>query len=156
MRYAALVLAAGSLASAGCSALIVGSGQRLGELTTQTDARAAFGEPVASGPIESGYYDEFLTRRKIAEPWKLIYITIGDVSTLGLGELLWCPLELSRVGYHGVVGQTVRFEYNEAGEVISTRLNGERVPWQIGRVDPVRLAPAGDRPQYSRPDGESR
>ena len=65
MRTLTIVLIACTALAPGCAGYIAGSGLDLCKLTTQAQVHEKFGSPIASGPS----FEEFTTRRKIAEPW---------------------------------------------------------------------------------------
>ena len=71
--------------------------------------------------------EEFTTRRKIAEPYKNIYLAIGYAITLGLGELIWFPHQLYVAGRRSIVGQQLRFTYDSEGHVTGIRHDGDAV-----------------------------
>ena len=127
MRTAYLLMAAAALAPAGCSSLIVNSGQDLSKLTTRAQVHEAFGPPAAVEPTGEHTTEEFTTRRKIAEPYKNIYLAIGYVITLGLGELIWFPHQLYVAGRRSIVGQHLRFSYDSEGRVTEIRHDGDAV-----------------------------
>ena len=123
-----LAVAAAALSSAGCAALVAGSGKRLDDVATRDQARREFGVPVATGVAGGRSYDEFRTYRKISEGWKGIYYCMGDVATLFLGEVVWLPAELFRAARGNLVGRTVRFVYDPSGDVSDIILDGDHVP----------------------------
>ncbi|MDY3561043.1 hypothetical protein R5W23_002302 [Gemmata sp. JC673] len=112
----------------GCAFLVATSGKDVGALATRDEVQHDFGTPVVSGSVEGQPYDEFRTHRKISEGWKSIYYSMGYVVTLGFGEVIWLPNELYRATRRSIVGQTVRFVYDEAGNVKSVQLDGEAIP----------------------------
>jgi hypothetical protein len=127
MRYRLLV-AAGVALSAGCTAMVVGTGQDLSEPTTRKQVHAAMGEPVATGTSDGQYHEDFRSHRKIAEPWQSEGLIMVDYCTLGLAEFVMFPAAVLRVGYTTVVGQDVRFQYDAAGRVTACFVNGEAFP----------------------------
>ena len=142
MRFLPVLLTAYALSAAGCSAIIISSGQHLSELTTRAQVHESFGLPTAAGQTEGGNtFEEFTTHRKIAEPEKGIYLAMGYAGTLGLGEFIWFPHEAWVAARRSIVGQKLRFTYNDAGEVTAIRFEG----------DPVLMPP---RP-IDLPDAES-
>jgi hypothetical protein len=137
MRYASLILIASTQFSNGCSALIARSGEHLGDLTTREQVHERFGEPSASGTFEElpreGYtcpaigqpFEEFRTRRKIAEPMRSVSLGMSFVMTFGLGEAIMFPYELSLLGKRTLLGQDIRCVYDSAGTVTHYYLAGE-------------------------------
>lgn len=138
MRYASTLIAFSLLSSIGCSVLLINSGQNLEELKTRSEVSKAFGAPTTTGQIEGKDFEEFETRRKIAEPWKGIYLAMGYAATLGLGEFVWFPVQLFHTGRRTVLGQHIRFVYDSAGNVIEIRFDGDAVTL------PPRIDPADD------------
>jgi YD repeat-containing protein len=135
MRTALVLLTFLILSAVGCSAFIVNSGQDLSGLATRSQVQAAFGQPVTSGQTDSRPFEEYTIHRKIAEPWKNTYLAMGDAATLGLGEIVWFPQQLYLAGRRSVVGQHLRFTYDDAGNVTAIRFDG----------DPVLLPPRSER-----------
>ncbi|MDB5308065.1 MAG: hypothetical protein JWO38_2267 [Gemmataceae bacterium] len=131
MRPVHLLLLAPILFATGCSWIVVNSGQNLGELKTRAQVHDTFGLPAATGRTKDQPFEEYFTRRKIAEPWKNIYIVMGDFSTFGLGEFIWFPHQLFLAGRRSVVGQQIRFIYDVVGNVRGIRLDGESVSWGV-------------------------
>jgi hypothetical protein len=127
-------LTACALSSAGCTGFITSCGQDLSKLTTQVEVHKTFGLPAAIGQAEGHTFEEFTTHRKIAEHWKGIYLVMGDAGTLGLGELIWFPHEAWLASRRSVVGQILRFTYDDAGTVIDVRRDGESLPILPDRV----------------------
>jgi hypothetical protein len=138
MRCASLILiATTTLLSNGCAALIARSGEHLGTLTTREKVHEKFGEPLARGTVEEqpreGYpfptlglpFEEFRTRRKIAEPSRSASLGMSAVMTFGLGELIMFPYELYLLGNRTLLGQDIRFVYDSAGTVTHYHLAGE-------------------------------
>lgn len=69
----------------------------------------------------------FRTRRKIAEPNKVIYAVMGSVWTAGLGELIWFPLEAARVTRTVLLGRDVVVHYDAFGRVLLVTIGGDDV-----------------------------
>lgn len=109
-----LVLA---LSTIGCSVLVVNSGTNLEKLTTRAQVHDSFGQPINSGQIDDEPFEEFITHRKIAEQNMNIYLVMGYAGTFGLGELIWFPQQSYLAIRRSVVGQRLRFTYDEAGMV---------------------------------------
>ena len=128
MRPAFLTVALAVLGPTGCSAFVAASGTDLAKLQTRDEVRQKFGEPVAVGTADGVAYEEFSTRRKISDNSKGIYICMYDVATLGLTEVYLLPYVLCEAGRRSLLGQTIRAEYNAAGEVVGVRYNGGYLP----------------------------
>jgi YD repeat-containing protein len=142
-------LTACALSSAGCTAFLTGCGQDLSKLTTQVEVHKTFGPPAAVGQVDGHTFEEFTTHRKIAEHWKGIYLVMGDAGTLGFGEFIWFPHEAWLAGRRSVLGQKLRFTYDDAGKVIAVRWDGEPLPTLPDRKS------EGPPPTEGRPDGRS-
>lgn len=132
----ACVLLALLLAGPGCTYYVITSGTDLGKIHTPADARAAFGEPVAVGEVDGRPYEEFFTRKKIAEHWKGTYLAMGWCATFGLGELIWFPHQAFVAARRSAEGQTLRFVYTPDGAVAGVLLDGEHVPGLRSPPDP--------------------
>jgi len=124
MRYLWFILVLSILSSAGCAALINGSGKDLREIATKDQIHQVFGTPKVAGMSDGESFEEFHTHRKLSERWKGEYFLFADIMTLGLGELIMFPRELYRAGREIIVGQTLRFTYDEAGNVTHVFRNG--------------------------------
>ncbi len=140
MRVAYLLLIACVLPSIGCTMLVVNSGKVLTALKSQAKVHEAFGLPTATGQAEGMPYEDFITRRKIAEPQKNIYLIMGTIWTCGFGEFVWFPTELYRAVRRSVVGQSLRFTYDAAGNVTAIRFDN----------DPVLLPPRIETPSAEK------
>ncbi len=125
-RYCIFLLVACALLSSGCSMLIAGSGKDLATVTTREQVHAQFGEPVAKGFDEEGdFYEDFRTRRKIAEKFRGGYMGAAVVKSCGTLEFLLLPHELYLLGSRTFSGQTIRFSYDETGKVQMRKLDGD-------------------------------
>ena len=71
MRIPYLLLVAAASFSAGCAHMIARCGEDLTGLSTKQEVHAQLGEPAAQGVVDGEPFEEFLTRRKIAEPHAL-------------------------------------------------------------------------------------
>lgn len=131
MRVSYLLLTATTFSAIGCSAKIAVSGLRLDHLTTRDEVHAAFGQPQATGHIVGHPIEDYTTHRKIAEPWKGEGLCMICAVTLGLSELLAFPGESYDAIHRSIVGQHLRFEYDYAGNVISTQWDGEAPFWGV-------------------------
>lgn len=132
MRAIYFALIAAALSSAGCAGMIVGSGQNLSDLKDQAAVQAAFGSPTAAGEADGRPFEEFTTRRKIAEPWRVAPgMAMMYAMTLGLGEVVLLPVELYRTGRRTILGQQLRFTYDADGRVAAIRWDGDSVWWGI-------------------------
>lgn len=142
MRRLPLAFLALTLPATGCTALVVGSGRNPSSLTKRT-VTEEFGTPAATDNPDGTSSLTFRTRRKLAEPNKLIYATMGFVCTFGLGELIWFPNELYRAGRTALVGCDVRVDYYPTGEVKAVWLNGDQV---YSGPEPTAEPPAPAKP----------
>ncbi|MBX9627841.1 MAG: hypothetical protein K2X82_28845 [Gemmataceae bacterium] len=146
MRPIVLLLAAGVVGSTGCSAFVASSGTELAKLKTRDEVRGKFGEPVGQGTEEGEFYEDYRTRRKIAEQWKGIYSCMGFAYTLGLSELYAFPHEVFVAARRSLAGQTVRVEYDGAGEVAGVRLIDGGGPTGWRRPTPAAAPSPGPPP----------
>jgi YD repeat-containing protein len=116
--------------------LIAGSGKDLNKLTTRAEVQRDFGAPVASGSEEGKSYDEFRTRRKISDNGAAQALGTLSGMSFGLAEVVLFPMEVWRVSWQAVAGQTLRFTYDEEGNVKSVKNDGE----------PLEFIPHYDKP----------
>jgi hypothetical protein len=132
MCLARVMVLTALLGSTGCSWLVINSGQQLNDLKTREQVQEVFGPPAESGVFQDQAYDEFHTRRKIAEPWKNLYLATGWVYTLGLGEIVWFPHQAFVAARRSILGQELRVTYDEAGNVQQVSLDGDSILWNPG------------------------
>jgi hypothetical protein len=119
--------------TSGCSLLIASSGKDLSKLTTKEEVHKEFGEPASTGLIEGHPYEDFTTRRKIGDPIGSERAGMGCAMTFGTIELIAFPFELYRVTRGTVLGQDLRFAYDNSGNVIRVFLDGQKleVTWGL-------------------------
>ena len=122
LSYTALMLLA--LISSGCSSLVAYSGQDLKSLATRAQVHQEFGEPIHSETVDGASFEEFLTRRKISEQERAVGLNMASSMTGGLIEFIALPAELYRDSGRLLVGQTLRFEYDQTGKVAKIDLDG--------------------------------
>jgi hypothetical protein len=119
-RSSCVLLAGLTLMSGGCVSYIAQSGKDLGSLSTREEVRNEFGTPTSSSISTDSFdapYDEFVTRRKIVDPDPVNGMPAG--LSLWLSEVAEFPGELLRNERRVVFGQTLRFEYDNEGNVRS-------------------------------------
>jgi len=147
MRYANFCLIASALLSNGCSVLIARSGVDLHTLTTREKVHEKFGKPSASGTAEGKPFEEFRTRRKIAEPFRGDLLGMSFAWTWGLAEVITFPYELYLLGNRSLLGQDIRFTYDSSGIVrhihrqVDCEWIPEMIPW------PPSLMSSGPQPR---------
>lgn len=126
MRTAYALIAVAALTQAGCSALVACTGKRLDTLDTREAVHATFGTPSVVVETDDGrFLEEFVTRRKIAETWKVQgYVMIGT-GTCALSELVYLPIEAFWLARNTVVGQRMQVEYDQSGRVLVMRRDGD-------------------------------
>lgn len=113
-----------ALISSGCSSLVAYSGQDLKSLATRDQVHQEFGEPIISETVDGTSFEEFLTRRKISEQERSVGLNMASTMTGGLIEFIALPAELYRDSGRLLVGQTLRFEYDQWGKVARIDLDG--------------------------------
>jgi hypothetical protein len=124
LRILGSLFASCNLLCAGCSALIAYSGEDVGKLANKTQVHESFGTPTNLGNEGGREFEEYRTRRKISEPQVASVTFILDAETLGLFELWMFPATILNSTWSTVVGQTLRFEYAENGDVVEVRIDG--------------------------------
>lgn len=133
MRHAILLCALALLPCAGCSAMVASSGKDLNYLTTRDEVHKEFGKPKESGTADGNSYEEFRSHQMIAEPGGAIGMTMVNFATLGLAEFVLFPAELYKVSSRSITGQSIRFSYDESGNVVGASINGEPIAWSPHR-----------------------
>ncbi|WP_439626348.1 hypothetical protein [Gemmata sp.] len=141
MRRIGPILLAALLPATGCSALVAGRGVNVNELSTKDEVRQAFGTPAFTC---DEFHDEFRTHRKLAEQWKLEYLAMPAVITLGLSEVVLFPTEVYCAAKQRIRGAHVRFFYDENGKVTYVLVDGERPI-----LSPHRSLPGSEPPPES-------
>jgi hypothetical protein len=126
MRVVLVFATAALLSSAGCSFLLATSGKDLGTLPTREEVREEFGPPVASGVEDGAHYEDFHTRRKIADWRDGTGYAMGYAMTLGLVELYALPRQVFITSKRSVLGQDLRFYYDETGKVVQVRFRQQK------------------------------
>jgi hypothetical protein len=147
MRAVRLLLVATVTLAGGCSSMIARSGTDLFDYTTREEMRKEFGEPVKSGHEDGRAYEEFYSRRKLTDPWRVYSTGMALVFTFGLIEPIAFPYEVFRLGYTTAVGQQIRVYYEADGSVVSRHIDGEELtpcPWvHASRLPATPSSPTG-------------
>jgi hypothetical protein len=112
MRYALLLLLLPTLLATGCSIYLAQAGKELTPIRTRKDAHAEFGPPITQGVEDGLQFEEFRTRRKVAEKFRGSTHSMALGMTLFLYEFYLFPRELYFLAKCGLAGQTVRMIYN--------------------------------------------
>ena len=144
MRVAVLLVLAGLSSSAGCSYLVATSGKNPGTLANREEVRQTFGTPAATGLEDGRYYEDFYTRRKIADWHGMTGYSMGYAMTLGFIEFYCLPRQLFITSKRSVLGQDLRFVYDETGKVVQVRLDGQLLPVYSGPGAPWKSGPKSD------------
>jgi hypothetical protein len=149
MRTVCLLLFASVLPASGCAALIAQSGTDLTPLTTKAEIHAALGEPAVSGVSGGQPFEEYRTRRKIADRPLGEGYAIALVETLGAIDLICVPAELYLTGRRTLLGQTIRVTYDSTDKVAGLYRDGESL-YFWGNPLPAE-SPASDVPTQATP-----
>lgn len=107
--------------------MIVSRGEDLNRRSTREEMRDTLGPPLASGEHQGLPYDLFLTRRKIAEPWRRESVGMAAVSTFGFSELSVVPLLLGEWARRTIVGQRIAVLY-EGDDVFVVLRDEDELP----------------------------
>ncbi len=126
MRIAYLLFLVPALVSSGCAGAIARAGTDPTEFKTKEEVHAKFGEPYAKGTEDGAVYEDYFTRQKIASrpPWlgegyvMVLFMTFGTV------DLFLVPQELYLTTKRTIAGQTLRFTYDNLGNVIKRQRDG--------------------------------
>src|SRR5947209_7778858 len=130
MRCSCLVFSACVLLSTGCAGLLSECGKDITKLTNRDDVHAQFGEPIASGVEnakvghEYAVWEEFHAQEIIANPYRGPGYGMGFMMSFGLSELIFVPMELTRLTKAMLIGEDLRFSYDEAGRVSYATIDG--------------------------------
>jgi hypothetical protein len=124
LRIVSSLLVSGNLLCAGCSALIAYSGEDIGKLGNKTQVHESFSTPSRIGDEGGVEFEEYCTRRKISEPQVATVDFILGAETLGLFELWMFPAAVCQNVRTTLVGQTLRFEYAQNGDVKRLLIDG--------------------------------
>ena len=114
---------------------IAASGKDLSKLTTKEQVHKEFGEPVATDVLKGELCEDFRTHWKIADPMASCSGGMAFAMTYGAIELIAFPCQLFLVGRGALMGQDLRFAYDDSGTVTAVYLNGEafRTEWMPGQ-----------------------
>src|SRR6266404_1121685 len=130
-RSTILILAPSVFLTCGCAASIARSGKDLGTLATRDQVRQSLGAPDSSGQhilaAQPEFYDEYRTHHKIADTGKAQTLATTSTMSAGLGEFIMIPSETFIAARRLIFGQSVEFNYDEAGNVTSVYLDRQRL-----------------------------
>jgi len=124
IEAAGALVAATCLLFSGCSVFIAQSGTDLQPLVTRHQVHEKLGEPATSGFEDGAAFDQYRTRRKFSDEMAAAGDGMGFAMTVGLGEFFAFPHELYLLAKRTIVGQDVRFEYDDSGVVTHASLDG--------------------------------
>jgi YD repeat-containing protein len=133
MRILCLLLFVFVFLSGGCAQMMASCGKDMGRLHTREEVHAQFGEPVAMGFAEGRFFEEFHTRKRIAQNFGEGYVMVW-ILTCGAADLVFVPCELYLTGRRTLLGQTIRVSYDEADRTKGVDLDGRAMLLGRGRV----------------------
>ncbi|MBA4068017.1 MAG: hypothetical protein C0501_30795 [Isosphaera sp.] len=146
MRTAVLFAVGAMLLTNGCAYKIAASGTDLGTLETREQVQAKFGPPVVTGVTGGKAFEDFRTRRKVAESGHHVFAAeLASGYSLGLLEVVLLPTECVGVAARTILGQDLRFVYDEDGQVTAVLRDGEYI---VGDPQP-RLGQPATTPRRS-------
>jgi hypothetical protein len=122
-----LVLIGGFLLAGGCSSMVAMSGKDVSTFASMDQVHKEFGKPAATGVADGHDYEEFTTHSKIADPQRAGILIMGDLMTSGLMEFFLFPYEMAALGHTAIIGETLRFCYDQQGSVTDVFLDGEQI-----------------------------
>ncbi|MEI7683827.1 MAG: hypothetical protein WCL32_02290 [Planctomycetota bacterium] len=129
IRFLCLILIAGTPFASGCALMIARCGTDLYALENKQMVRCKLGEPVASGFDIGKPFEDYRTRRIIAEQYPARCFGPGYgmllIMTCGTSELVSVPYELCILGRRSLLGHTVRVYYEEDGSIRFVQLDEE-------------------------------
>src|SRR5579859_3167558 len=130
MRFVPLILVVFVPMSSGCSALIAFSGKDLGKFESRDQVYKKFGPPTTATTEDGTVIESYHTRQKICDnSIRTASLGMGIAMTYGLGEAYYFPREFFILTQRTVFGQTIRFAYDDAGNVKYATLDGQIVPY---------------------------
>lgn len=141
MRGPRRFLALGFLGIGGCSVFVAQTGTDLSQFRTKEQVLMHFGAPVEDDPSKQPEYALYHTREKVAtDEMTQTAETPAYFLTMGLYELYALPREVYYLTKRTIFGQTLEFQYDRTGRVISIRRDGEDMRWFkfLGPDDPNR------------------
>ncbi len=119
------VLIGAILSCTGCGACLTQVGTNVSTFPTREVVHQELGQPTASGVVEGQPYEEFVTHRVIAQPEAGVGVTMLDCTTFFLAELVLFPYEIYLTADRSIEGQTLRFTYDNAGNVKDIQRDGK-------------------------------
>jgi hypothetical protein len=147
MRHARLALSVCLTLSCGCACMIAGAGKDLGRVGSKEEMHALLGEPVARGVAGGEQYEEFRTRRVIANSqWDCEGYCILCATTCCAPDLVCVPYQLGLLAKRTVLGQTIRVTYDPDGGVGWVERDGESVTWPFRRRPRPESQQGGEPP----------
>ena len=111
-----LVIASAFLTS-GCSVFIASCGKDLSTLKDGDQVRQEFGKPEACGVQNGTAFEDFKSACKVSDGNRATGLLMLAGMTLGLSELIMFPNEVYREWRSTVVGQDIRFYYDQEGKL---------------------------------------
>jgi hypothetical protein len=106
-------------------------------LYTREEVEAALGKPTHVGEQDGKTFEEYETRRKIVEPGFLgatnIPMALGF--SWGLAEFFLFPEQVWNVSKRTLLGQEIRFIYNQQGKVEQVLFDGDPIKFKSAADD---------------------
>jgi hypothetical protein len=125
MQALRLLFCACALLPCACSAFLAEAGKDLGpsgSITTREEVRKQLGTPVQSGEE----FDEYITRRKISEPYRANSERMDAYCSFGFYEYFEFPKEFYLFLVRTFAGQTLRFTYGPDGKIVFVTVDGQQ------------------------------
>jgi hypothetical protein len=109
--------------------MIARAGKDLGEVKSKEEMHAVLGEPAARGVADGKQYEEFRTRKMIAEDQSFggEGYAMLLIMTCGACDLVFVPYECCLLGKRTLLGQTIRVTYERDGGIADVERDGESV-----------------------------
>lgn len=108
--------------------LIARSGADMSAMCTRQDVHNRFGEPPVTGVDKDGLaYDEYITRLKICEEMRAAGLGMGLAMTWFVPEIILFPAEMYRLCKNTMLGQRLKFVYDQSGKVLQAYYDDERL-----------------------------
>jgi hypothetical protein len=146
MRRAILLLFVSTPLMSGCAALIAQSGQHLSQIASRNELQATLGTPVAMGVVDGQPYEEFRTRKVIADE----LFSDGDgyfiafAVTFGTIDLIEVPHQLFLLTKRSVLGQTIRVTYDKKDKISHITRDDQDIGYWFGKLTAPSEQKTGD------------
>ncbi|MFO0863420.1 MAG: hypothetical protein U0744_01945 [Gemmataceae bacterium] len=146
--------------------LVANCGVDVTALSDKEKVHRKFGKPEKTGETDGAAWEEYVTRRKVANPTMGAYAGMGSAMTLFVLEPYFLVCEVYDAGKGTIVGRTLHIEYDAAGKVtaisdhrgrmdihnvVGTQIGVEATPQIQPSADSGRALPVNNLTQLETP-----